>query len=190
MNRVDRKNNKRRLEAASVRQNRVIVGYVQHVHPGVYDEAEKFYQILNAKHPEKKDLRKTNDYEWVKCGLPGFQQKRRYTRKSRNQKNNGEQAETRNVGDNMRLEIPLISIGEKSKEVVDMSRDTEIELEVVEQPVVMEELGYIPDETFEGMIRELREDPDLNDIFNDFEIFDYDDETPLERELDNVFVNM
>ena len=191
MNNVERKNINRRHEAANVRHNRVIVGYIELKHPETYKEAEEFYEQLNAKYPNKKDLRRTNEYEWLKSDFPEFKQRKYYLRKK---KDSSEQAK---IVDNMELVIPLMSSSEKPKEAVDMSGDTQIEITIEQPPysptdtqqveVTTELFPTISDETIEDMISELREDPDLDLIFNDFDIDfgDYDEETPLERELLN-----
>ena len=210
MNKVDRKNNKRRLEAMNVRQNRVVVGYVQYLHPEIYKKAEEFYENLNARYPNKKDLRKTNDYEWLKSNLPASNQVKYYDRKGKNNTeptktvDNTEPTKTvdntepTKIVDNMELVIPLMSLAEK--EAVDLSVHSEIEMAVQQQvevitesnPTVFSELN-ISDETISEMIHELRQDPDLDMVFNDFDTdcdidFDgFDEETPLERELNNIF---
>ena len=222
MNKTDRKNNKRRLEAMNVRQNRVVVGYVQYLHPEIYKKAEEFYENLNARYPNKKDLRKTNDYEWLKSNLPASNQVKYYDRKGKNNTeptktvdnteptktvDNTEPTKTvdntepTKIVDNMELVIPLMSLAEK--EAVDLSAHSEIEMAVEQQvevitesnPTVFSELN-ISDETISEMIHELRQDPDLDMVFNDFDTdcdidfddFDgFDEETPLERELNNIF---
>ena len=63
---MDRKNISRREESMRVREERVITGYVRYVHPEVYKEAYEFYSQLNKLYPEKKDLRRTNEYELLK----------------------------------------------------------------------------------------------------------------------------
>ena len=196
MNNVQRKNINRRQEAANVRHNRVIVGYMELKHPEAYKEAEEFYEQLNTKYPNKKDLRRTNEYEWLKSEFPEFKQRKYYIRKSiaEKKKDNSKQDK---IVDNIELVIPLMSSTEKAKEAVDMSGDTQSEI-TIEEPlysatdtqqveVTTESFPTISDEMIEDMISELREDPDLDLIFNDFDIDfgDYDEETPLERELSN-----
>ena len=90
----------------------------------------------------------------------------------------------------------------EASEVIDMSEEGQIEVvveseketEAVEQPmtpaITCEPLPPIPDDMITTMIEELSKDPDLKMIFNDFEYnndspveFNYEEETPLEREL-------
>ena len=108
-----RKNRWRREEASRVREQRIIAGYVELKHPEVYKEAAGFYNLLNAKYPTKNDLRKTNEYEWLKTDMPDEITKKYYKRK---QYPNIKKANvavklhnpTTNCSDNMQLVIPLM----------------------------------------------------------------------------------
>ena len=80
---IDRKNLWRRIEANKVREQRIITGYVTLKYPEVYKEAVEFYELLNEKYPGKKDLRKTNEYEWLKSGIPGESMKKFYSRRTK-----------------------------------------------------------------------------------------------------------
>ena len=101
-----RKNRWRRQEAERVRQNRVTQGYIEKKYPEIHKEALDFYQFLNEKYPEKKDLRRTNEFEWVKTGISGQTCKRYYTRKEK--KTTTTTTTTTIVNDRMELIIPLM----------------------------------------------------------------------------------
>ena len=211
MNYADRKNINRRAEAVRTKHNRVIVGYVEHMFPKVYDEAKKFYEQLNVKYPQKRDLRKTNEYAWMKTGLVFPQQTGKNDKQvetvtekptphqpesndeqvetvtekptPHQPESNDEQVETvtgsNNIKDTMKLRIPLMTTKDTVKKSIDMSTKMEID-----------EVPMMTEETLQSMIRDLREDPDLNDIFNDFEMFGNDEnilETELETELKTIF---
>ena len=51
------------------RQNCLITDYVQHKYANVYAEAFHFYKRLNDRHPNKTDLRKTDEYRLWKSGV-------------------------------------------------------------------------------------------------------------------------
>ena len=51
------------------RQNCLIADYVQHKYANVYAEAFNFYKRLNDRHPNKTDLRKTDEYRFWKSGV-------------------------------------------------------------------------------------------------------------------------
>ena len=104
-----RKNRWRRQEFVKVRQQRVITGYVEKKYPEVYKEATEFYNFLNDKYPDKKDLRRTNEYEWLKTGISGETTKKFYKRNKRT-------TTAKEHGDGMQLVIPLMTYtGETSQ---------------------------------------------------------------------------
>ena len=210
---MKQKNIWRRLESEKVRQNRVITGYIEFNYPDVYKEAKEFYVQLNTLYPEKKDLRRTNEFEWAKTGFTNAK-KKYYPRKTPYKKKK-DNSKPDKIVDNMELIIPLMDRAEKPVEntettaktnqkvmenVVDMSADKEIEVFIeppidsftdipIEPPeVIINSFPVISDEVIEDIIKDLREDPDLDQIFNDFDV-DFDDfieeESPLERELAN-----
>ena len=211
---MQRKNIWRRLETARVRQNRVITGYIEFKHPAVYKEAEEFYAQLNTRYPNKKDLRRTNEFEWVKSGFTTVKTKKYYPRKTPYEKKK-DNSKPDEIVDNMELIIPLMGRAEKTVEntettaktnqkvmenVVDISADKEIEV-FIEPPidsftdipiepteVIIDSFPVISDKAIDDIIKDLREDPDLDQIFNEFDV-DFDDfdeeESPLERELAN-----
>ena len=92
------KNLRRRQESQLTRKNRVLVGYIEKIHPQVHAEAFQYYEELNNKYPGKIDLRRTVEYEMMYNNMT---KRRRYdTRKS----------EPKKIGiqNNMILTIPLI----------------------------------------------------------------------------------
>ena len=217
-----KKNIWRREETKRVRESRVITSYIEFKHPEVYNEAKEFYMELNKRYPNKKDLRRTNEFEWIKTGFPEVKTKKYYTRKTQYGKNKGKKdnSKTDQIVDNMNLVIPLMDRPGKTVEqttaetipktnqgvlenVVDMSPDKEIEViiepaqvmiepaevimdqaEVMIEPteVMIDAFPPIPDKMVEDIIKGLREDPDLHEIFNELDI-EIDEESPLEREL-------
>ena len=52
------------------RQNLLITDYIRHKYSNVYAEALHFYTRLNDRHPNKTDLRKTDEYRFWKSGVP------------------------------------------------------------------------------------------------------------------------
>ena len=109
-----RKNRWRRAESARVREQRIISGYVELKYPEVYKEAAGFYNLLNEKYPTKNDLRKTNEYEWLKTDIPNEITKKYYKRKDypNIKKRTTVDVQTHNprkeCSDNMQLVIPLM----------------------------------------------------------------------------------
>ena len=89
----------RKQEAIRVRKNRVTQGYIEKKYPEIYQEALEFYRFLDEKYPGKKDLRRTNEFEWVKTGISGQTARKYYTRKKTT-------TTTTTVDDRMELIIP------------------------------------------------------------------------------------
>ena len=205
MDNTSRKNIRRRQESANVRCNRIVTGYVETNYPEVYAEAQQFYHSLDTAYPHKKDLRRTNEYAWMKDGSLG---KKYYLRKAK------ETTTKHKVADNMRLVIPLMETpkntnedvmestqelsvmpnGEPTQELPVMPNDEPTqELSVMPNDEPTQEFPVMPEEKIEEIIKELSKDPDLNQVFRDFDVgaeveledfmFDIDTETPLEREL-------
>ena len=68
--RIVRKKILRRNEAEKTRKDRVVCEYIRIRHPNIYLEAENVYNQLKQLYPEKKDLRKSNEFEEIsKHGL-------------------------------------------------------------------------------------------------------------------------
>ena len=95
---MSRKNIYRRNESGKVRTERIITGYVKYRHPEIYEEAYSFYNDLNELYPDKKDLRRCNEFEWLKTGT-GETMRKYYQRKGGRTKRT----------DNMVLSIELMS---------------------------------------------------------------------------------
>ena len=92
---------RRQQEASQVRVDRVVTGYFHHKHPEIYEKAMELYTELNTLYPQKKDLRRTYEYQNFVTG--STTNKYRYSRRSHNSGN------TRNITDNMVLQIPLMA---------------------------------------------------------------------------------
>ena len=108
----DRKKSRRQEESNKIRERRVICGYLEIRHPQIYKEGLEFYNFLNSRHPEKKDLRKTNDFEMLKKGVEGQKIKRYYGRKEkyvRKRKNSDKK--------DMELIIPLTKLPVSVREI-------------------------------------------------------------------------
>ena len=99
MSAISQKTLKRRLESHLTRKNRVLVGYIETKHPETYKEACEYYEILNSMYPGKIDLRRTNEYAYMRNDI---HMRKRYERKS--------QPKKMKLEDNMILTIPLIKV--------------------------------------------------------------------------------
>ena len=120
------KNYWRRLEINRVKERRVICGYVELKYPEIYKEAFEFYEFLNVKHPGKKDLRKTNEFEMLKSGVPKQTMKKYYIRKEKGP--NIEVSNKKNM--DMELIIPLMKLPVSTQEIEFSSEIPTQEIEV------------------------------------------------------------
>ena len=172
----------RKQEAIRVRKNRVTQGYIEKKHPEIYKEALEFYHFLDEKYPDKKDLRRTNEFEWLKTGISGQTAKKYYARK----KTTTTTTTTTIVDDRMELIIPLmrkgstnvessqpptdeqphaeiVPYGEPAETVIDTT-DTSNE-EILDQEIMSTLNQEIPDHIIENIMTKLRSDPDLDTFF-------------------------
>ena len=72
----DRKNTLRRQYRQQAREAIFIKDYICERHPEAYQEAAAFYNHVNSMYPEKKDLRRTDEFKAVKLGFTYVQKKR------------------------------------------------------------------------------------------------------------------
>ena len=67
---IELRKEQRRESRAKVRQSLLISDYVRCKHFDIYQEAANFYTEVNACHPLKYDLRKTDQFKALKMGIP------------------------------------------------------------------------------------------------------------------------
>ena len=222
---MERKNIWRREETQRVRQERIITGYIKYRHPEIYSEGMDFFNQLNELYPMKKDLRRTNEFEWLKSGTYK-KLKKFYPRQRKNQKKKNK------INDNMVLHIPLLAEHEIPQETAvgseatqetavgseaiqetavgseaiqetavgsEATQETAVGSEAIQEtavgseatqetsatqeiPIELQEvtLPFIRDDIIEDIMTGLRQDPDIQSIFDDF---DFSDDCPLEDEL-------
>ena len=176
----------RKQEAERVRKNRVTQTYIEKKYPQIYQEAVEFYKFLDQKYPEKRDLRKTNEFEWIKTGISGETSKKYYGRKKTTRTTT---TTTTVIDDRMELVIPLMRkdntgapssqspAGEPPQtnetpadeqplgEIVPLG-ETAIDISP-EIPEMMSTLNEeIPEHIIEGIMDELRGDPDFETFFS------------------------
>ena len=184
---MTRKNIYRREETEKVRIERVVTGYLKYRYPEIYEEAYSFYNHLNELYPNKKDLRRSNEYELLKRGT--FETMRKYYPRKTTGKT------TVKTTDNMILNIELMSkttvesslepevtqqastMPEVTQETVVKTSTTPEAAEAAQETSMALDLPGVSDEVLNRIISGLREDPDISNIFDniDFE----EDNCPL-----------
>ena len=111
-------------------------------------QATIFYHQLKDKYPQKRDVRKTDEFRaWQRNQLRPVQ--------STSTSQDSTRIEKEKV-----LHIPLISVQTKTKEIPDLAQQT---------PEDLVTLDLIPSAVMDKLMEEIRADPVLNDIMNDFD---------------------
>ena len=164
------------------RKNALIADYVQHKHASIYAEAVQVYERLNQRHPEKADLRKTEWYRAWKSNVITIPPQ--------------EPAKLPEHKDLLELKIPIqryrtvkrsltVTTQTEQPVTVEMPQEQPVTVEMPDieplQPTLCDE---IPQDLVDHIIGQLREDPDLKDIFDNvdelFEDINYETDDLVE----------
>ena len=161
------------------RKNTLIADYVQYKYANVYAEASQLYQRLNHRYPEKADLRKTEEYRVWRSGMSPQEPANCESQASSPSK----------YQDSLQLKIPIRKYrtvkhsqtattqtvspaSEESTQTVsavseESAQESPATVETAhvepQQPTLVDEL---PPDLVDQIVGELREDPDLKDIFD------------------------
>ena len=176
----------RRAEAERVREERIVSGYIKYKHPEMFQQAMEFYQYLDKLYPQKKDLRRTNEYQMIKdsnsrkirkyycqkASVPG-ETPHEITDKTPHE-----------ITDNLVLRIPLMDSSNmettntlvnegNAVEIPPQHETTNLPVETTLETPNTPDLTLMDDESLHAMINELREDPNIADFFSNID-FEYD----------------
>ena len=153
----------RRCKKFEKRQALFIQEYVEEKYRAIYDEVMKFYNALNGLYPTKHDLRKTNEFrKWKKAisGPSATNSQDNSGPSATNSQDNPESIAT-NSQDNSG---PSATNNQDSQDNPESTATTsQVSVEVL-PPL------QVTDQCITQILQELREDPDLNTIFNEIEI--------------------
>ena len=240
MDRSERKRFTRKNLTLKNKKDRFISTYVETKYPQIYEEAKKCYDQIDVVYPNKRDLTKTVEYLYISAGVTSLNQ---YYHKRREEKVknmlekehgiddnmvrehgiNDNMVKEHRINDNMVLKIPLFDAKDSNKpgtsshqqqeplpipddlyqtllqelrndpelysifNDMDMSGGDSIDLSEEQLSVTSEQPDEsIPDTLCEDIVHELCEDPQLRDILDDMDIGEYNEQTPLERELSGL----
>ena len=163
-----------------------IAEYVKAKHTDVYIEASRCYNTIRGRNPDKKDARKTDDFTRL---TTHYRSRRAYYHRHRHvQPPNRQQ-----YHDNLRLNIELIHVETETRttqpetqpeetqpetqpeetqpetqpeETQPETQPEETQPETQSEETQPETQFILPDHVFAGLLDEIRNDPDLNLIFN------------------------
>ena len=153
-----------RKRKEQIRQDQLMIAYIKIKHPTVYEEANQYYNTMNAIYINKKDLRKTARFKEVEADT---------TKRS---------SETV-YHDNMILEIPLIQPATKKPEETDIAT-TETSEERMNPDTVD---SIFPDiATAETSEERMNLEP-VDSIFPDFATTETSEERMNPDTLDSIF---
>ena len=153
---LDKRNASRRKQKKLGRKGIFYMEHLQNIHPNIFTEVGELYEYLNTIYPKKHSLTKTQLY--LKC----IQDKNikdktiKYTAKCGNQT-----GEIRPV-----LRIPLIQMPSTST----ITRETPQQTAVPVVETTLPQLPQLPsltDEEINGLLKDLQQDPDLRDFFQE-----------------------
>ena len=226
-----RRREKRHARTDEIRKARFITDYLRAKYNHIYNEATQFYNNVIERNPGKKDPRKTIDFLRTTTEYTSYNQYYSRPKQLSSQQKNTDTTprQTSNTDTTPRqtsntveavLNIPLIparEIQSSSDEGISDNEDIQHsdgtnddtsnsvqETQQQQPPVIVDQELVISDSVYQDILQTLRQDPDLNMIFNDMDIleneeirYDHDDDrsndlwdsfnisepTPLEREL-------
>ena len=157
--RILKKKEQRRERDRKRRVDTFGMEYVRVKYPNIYDESMDFYEKTRENNPDKCDLRKTQDFKRWKLNLERKEQ-------TTCQPPIPKPPATSELTDNLELRIPLwdrdsLTSAQTLQTVAD---------EVLGEGTIYPSLqNEISNDLIEKILEELREDPDLQDIFTSVE---------------------
>ena len=168
-----------------------VQGYVAEKHQTLYDEAIKFYEMLSVKYPTRNDLRKTKEFRrWQKeqtgknpnkTGKKGNPKASTATTKTATTSQAAQdpaeqqipQAET--IQQEVETDPHVHSQAAQDPAEQQIPQAETIQQEVETDPHVLIDPQTITDQRIEEILQDLRNDPDMEAIFNNVEIPAYDE---------------
>ena len=211
---MDRKGQKRASQHLLVLKNRhakFISEYVKRKFPGIYTEADSYYNHLNTANPNKRDLTKTHQFL---VDTTSYTDHNHYYRRKKTKTVTQEHTTTTTattittINDSMVLRVPMLTQNEVqvTKDTTKTSRTSSLmPNKTSEGTKTSQTSSLMPDKTSEGsllmpndvyeeLIGALRADPDLQRILDDFTTpDDVPDDVPdlsmdsMDTELEKIF---
>ena len=177
----------RRSKKFEKRQAVFMQEYVEAKYQAINDEVTKFYNSLNVLHPTKHDLRKTKEFREWKKAISGKPAKKSSSAKKtqhnsgpaatnqNSQRNSGPEATNQDSQDNSGPEATNQDSQHNSGPAA-TNQDTQDNQESTATTVEVLPPLQVTDQCISQILQDLRNDPDLNTIFNEIEIEMQDDD--------------
>ena len=156
----------RRCKRYERRQALFVQEYVETKYRAIYDEVMEFYESVNVSYPTKYDLRKTGEFKKWKKSISG-QQKKKSSSAKKTEHNSGPAASQDNSGQAASQDNsgPAASQDNSGPTASQDNSGPAATVEVL--PLLPAQLT---DQNLSDILQELRNDPELNTIFNEVEI--------------------
>ena len=136
MNRIQQKRIARHNRSVNIRHDKFIAAYIKANYPEPFAEAKAYYEMLNAKHPKRRDLTKTDDFiaktTEYKSAYDMYRSRYETKIKENQQK------------DTFTLEIPLMS--KEQTNITAMYEKADPSLD-------------IPEDVYQSLLKDLQQDP-------------------------------
>ena len=190
-----------------LRREQAISGYLKVAAPQLHNEAVEFSNSIQHLYPPKKDLMKTQEFKQFKKSKQEFTNKKR---------SNPTRSRIHNSNKQLALNIELLHPNEIHIEQDIVNIQTTInnqdvpfgpeqdQTEIISTSILDDSelcelntaFSNIPQHIMNEMLKDINNDPDLKDILNQFNSdnddlvgidIDIDNETELEKELNNIF---
>ena len=152
-----------RKRQSNIRKDKLITEYIHIKYPEIYNEANAFYQTLNNKFPDKKDLRKTDLFIFLKADIKNPPTQKEIETAQQTQKEI-ETAQQTQYEDNMVLKIPLMSNNPAPciiEETSDLQQNQAVD---AFEPTLFDQ---VPEDLLQKIIDELMLEPALKNIITE-----------------------
>ena len=170
----------RRCKKYERRQALFVEEYVETKYRAIYDEVMEFYESVNVSYPTKHDLRKTGEFKKWKKSISGQPKKKSSSAKktehnsgpAASQDNSGQAASQDNSGPAASQDNtgPATSQDNSGPATSQDNSGPATSQDNSGPAATVEVLPLLPDQNLNDILQELRNDPDLNTIFNEVEI--------------------
>ena len=157
------------------RQSMFVQEYIDEKYRGIYDEAINFYNMLNGLHPTKNDLRKTKEFKkWKKSKPTNLESSTATTTTATISQDNPESSTATTTTATTSQDNPESSTATTTTATTSQDNPESSTATTSQDPaqVTVEVLPplQITDQRITEILQDLRNDPDLDAIFNEIEI--------------------
>ena len=164
----------RRCKKFEKRQALFVQEYVEEKYRAIYDEVMEFYNALNGLYPTKYDLRKTNEFRKWKKAISGPSAKKSQDNSgpsaTNSQDNSGPSATNSHDNPESIATNSQDNSGPSATNNQDSQDNPESTATTSQVGVEVLPPLQVTDQCITQILQELRDDPDLNTIFNEIEI--------------------